>query len=262
MGAVRLEAVATCGQCGASYQPWKEAQRFCSRSCSWAAQSRAVTVTCTICGVAVRVPTKRVQLAKRLYCSKVCQSEGARRFQNVYMPKPCESCGATFVPNGPGQRACSSRCRRALGQTAPALPHSAEIACDACGTWFHTPIRMQRYCDGCREERSCISCGARYRRRGDEEWFCSSACARTHAPAWAAPYWGAVAPPAGTCSLGEAARVLGVPESAVVRLVDGRRLGDWVRHGDVRRVSVPALRTYLRGREGGAVEVRGHEPPN
>lgn len=160
----RVEKVTlTCNRCGKGFDVYPAQQavkRFCSRACHYA--TREVFRTCVVCGTRYR---RSVQGGK-LYCCDDCRhvasrhqvegscevcgvgfsvpySERGRRFCSwtcrgigrAPKPRPCEECGASFVPaRGQGPRYCSTACGRRVG--ARKITKQVEFRCERCGESF------------------------------------------------------------------------------------------------------------------------------
>lgn len=101
-----------CEQCGASYTPTGNRQRFCSTQCTERARpkraNRPYTQTCAKCGQSFRCVNKRAQC-------KACRPWPAPRPTECIVPwSRCSECRAWFVQRRKA-KTCSPACSRVSG---------------------------------------------------------------------------------------------------------------------------------------------------
>ena len=136
--AVRTRLIASCPQCGQSFQVRWVGQKFCSPLC--ARRSRRITQTreCP-CGRRF-VPRRR----GHTFCSRECAVKWGRPVRL----RLCPQCGLEFPTRSGRQRFCSRRCCLAARRM------RRRLLCDFCGEAFGSLDIRQRFCS-----RSCALLG-------------------------------------------------------------------------------------------------------
>lgn len=110
----RLVDYKECEECGNEFEPHRpgKGQKYCSRECVVASQTRAVELTCPECGETFESPP--CEADRRTFCSRACQTASKRETLE------CEECGDAFEVRShraETARYCSWDCRTATTST-------------------------------------------------------------------------------------------------------------------------------------------------
>ena len=138
--ALRTKLIASCPQCGQSYQVRWVGQKFCSPLC--ARKSRRITRS-------RECPCGRTFVPRRpghTYCSRACVAEWGRPMR----AKLCPYCGVAFSTRSATQRFCSRRCCVAARRA------RRRRMCEFCGEPFGFIDGRRKFCS-----RSCALLGKR-----------------------------------------------------------------------------------------------------
>ena len=138
--ALRTKLIASCPQCGQSYQVRWVGQKFCSPLC--ARKSRRITRS-------RECPCGRTFAPRRpghTYCSRACVAEWGRPMR----AKLCPYCGVAFSTRSATQRFCSRRCCVAARRA------RRRRMCEFCGEPFGFIDGRRKFCS-----RSCALLGKR-----------------------------------------------------------------------------------------------------
>jgi hypothetical protein len=118
-----MPTVTPCQQCGAQFQPKRETQRYCSKTCRNAAMERLVDLVCQQCGATFqRRPWQATRNGEPIrYCSTACYAAArVGQSRGGYVEpaeRHCEACDRVFYVGGRGRppkttRFCGIKCQQ------------------------------------------------------------------------------------------------------------------------------------------------------
>lgn len=150
-----------CGKPFTFYTPRGNVQRFCSKACFAATQSKRQNCVCVVCGIPF-LQKSRAHSTK--YCSRKCADISRRKPQN-YIERTCVQCGKPFkrhYAQGEAQFCCKACVSDWLSETTTGANHPRWKGGGGSNRGRNWAEQRQKTLE--RDGHQCVLCGKRAKR--------------------------------------------------------------------------------------------------